>query len=270
MPISSTRNPAVTFARSLQRSPVRRDVNAYLAEGVRLLDEAMRSGQVARLVLYDSTLLARTPAGARLAQALPAWSDEVYEVSEHVLCSVSATETPAGAIAVLSRPTPPPLSDLARGTFGVILDGVHDPGNVGTIARTAYAAGAGYLVATPGTADAFSPKVVRAGMGAHFHLPILTDRPWSALREELDGVPLIACQMDGETSVFDATWSVPGALVVGSEAHGLSREARESISYAVRIPMRDGVESLNASVAAGIALYQAMQRRIEVEDERYK
>lgn len=258
------------FARSLHRSPARRSEAAYLAEGVRLLAEAIRSGQKARLVLYDSALLARTPAGARLAEALPAWSHEVYEVTEHVLCSVSATETPAGAIAVLSRPIAHPLSDLARGTFGIILDEVHDPGNVGTIARTAFAAGAGYLVATAGTADPFSPKVVRAGMGAHFHLPILTDRTWVELREELAGVPLIACQMDAETSVFDASWPVPGALVVGSEARGLSREARDSISHSVHIPMRDGVESLNASVAAGIALYQAMHRRFGAEDERYK
>jgi TrmH family RNA methyltransferase len=141
----------------------------------------------------------------------------------------------------------------------VILDALSDPGNAGTIARTALAAGAGYVAATEGTVDLFAPKVVRAGMGAHFGLSLYTDLRWEEIRGALPSVTLVAARADGEDSMYDFVWPERSALVVGSEAHGLSEDAQRAIERTVRIPMKRGVESLNASVAASILMYDAVR-----------
>jgi TrmH family RNA methyltransferase len=268
--LTSTHNPTIKFVRSLQRATVRAEEGLCLVEGVRLVREALQSKQRTRLLLYDPAALGPAESEVTLLAALIAWADEAYEVAPHVMRSVADTETPSGVLAVLELPVWGSLSDLADAQLGVILNGVSDPGNAGSIARTALAAGAAYLVTTPGSVDPFAPKVVRAGMGAHFRLPIFSRMSWPALDTALARSTFVAAAADGEESLAEFAWPDRTTLVIGSEAHGLTEEADQRVSARVRIPMRRGVESLNASVAAGILMYCASDFCLLEDTERYK
>ena len=257
MRLTSTHNPLVKRVRSLERSAVRRASGEYVAEGVRLLREALTTGQTAAVVLYDSEALARTPEGIRLMADFTAWAAETYDVDPHVLKAASHTDHPAGALAVLNFPTVPPFEAQRNATFGIVLDTVSDPGNAGTIIRTALSVGADYLVSTPASVDLFGPKVVRAGMGAHFVLPLYPGLTWEELKVALDDTEFVAASAAGEETLYHFVWPQKSVLVIGSEAHGLSPQAASRIDARVRIPMKSGVESLNAAIAAGILMYAA-------------
>ncbi|MGH2447650.1 MAG: TrmH family RNA methyltransferase [Chloroflexota bacterium] len=261
MQITSTRNPLVKYVRSLERTREREREGVFLAEGVRLVSEAVATEQQPTLVLYSADRLASSQRGEELMAALPEWASRLYEVSEPVLTAAAPTEHPAGILAVLRKTVPPPLNPSLG--FGLILDGLADPGNAGTILRTADAAGAGYAVTLPGSIDLYNPKVVRAGMGAHFRLPLYRDVPFVDLAAALPDVALVALEAAAPASVYTFAWPRHGALVVGSEARGLSPRVANAVRYHVRIPMRNGVESLNAAVAAAIALYSALGSSIE-------
>jgi TrmH family RNA methyltransferase len=263
--LTSTHNPLIKYVRSLERATVRRDRGEYVVEGVRLLREAVSSGQAARVVLYDPVALESSPAGKRLMTDVLGWGLETYEADPHVLKAASHTDHPAGVLAVLKLPVVPPLELQREGRFGVVLDTVSDPGNAGTIVRTALAVGADYLISTPDSVDLFGPKVVRAGMGAHFRLPIYTGVTWDELKLTLNGTSFVAASAAGEQSLYRFVWPERCALVVGSEAHGLSPQAAAGIDSRVRIPMMPGVESLNASIAAGILMYAARSPILSLE-----
>jgi TrmH family RNA methyltransferase len=256
--ITSPQNPVVKRLRSLERGRARREQGLYVAEGVRLVAEAVGTGQDADIALYDPAALTRSEAGTRLMAALPGWARTAYEADARVLAAAAQTDTPAGVVVALRFPSSPPLPTHRTDRLGIVLDHLADPGNAGTILRTAAAAGVGYVVTTPGTVDLFAPKVVRAGMGAHFRLPLYPFVLWEQIETDLAGVALVVAAIEGGTSVFDLTWPPAAALVVGSEAHGLSAEARGRAGAGVHIPMRPGVESLNASVAASIIMYMAL------------
>ena len=256
--ITSSRNPAVKYVRSLERARLRQADGVYLVEGVRLVHEALTSGQRATLALYDPALLSRSTVGSSLLERLPRWADRAHEVDGRLLRAAGQTETPSGVVAVLRSPEREPLETHARDQFGVILDRVADPGNAGTILRTADAAGAGYVVTLPGSVDLFSPKVVRAGMGAHFRLPLYSGVSWNEVSTALREASLVALDAHAATSIYEFQWPQRTGLIVGSEAHGLSRQAEPHLHHRVRIPMKPGVESLNAAVAASIVIYSAL------------
>jgi RNA methyltransferase, TrmH family len=268
VPITSAHNPTIKFIRSLARASARRHQGLYLAEGVRLITEAFETGQSAPLVLYERSSLARTEPGASLLHALPAWADRAIEVEPHVLASAAQTEAPSGVLAVLRLPQPPALSNNL-GRFGLLLDTLADPGNAGTILRTAAAFGVNYVVALPGTADLFAPKVVRAGMGAHFRLPIYTSPSTEEIFAQLQDVTVVAAAAGEGRPAGRMSWPERTALLMGSEAAGLSRTVRPFVNDYVHIPMAPGVESLNVAVATAILLFAALGPDLE-DAERYR
>jgi TrmH family RNA methyltransferase len=172
--------------------------------------------------------------------------------------ALSDTETPQGIAAVFPLPK---ISPRPNPNLTLILDRVRDPGNVGTMLRTAWAANVDSVVLAPETADAFNPKVVRAAMGAHFHLPI-AHASWNEITEQLKSVPRIyLSDTASEMSYTRADWSSPCALIVGGEAEGASDDARKLATATISIPMPGNAESLNAAVAAGILLFEAVRPR---------
>jgi len=249
---------------------VRRAEGVFLVEGVRLVEEALKTGQSATIALYDPELLQRSTAGSLLLERIPGWAERSYEVTSHVLKAAAQTEHPAGVVAVLRSPHQSPLEAHQDDRFGVILDGVADPGNAGTIIRTSAAAGVDYVISVGGGTDLFAPKVVRAGMGAHFRLPMYSHTSWSEIVLSLPRMTLIAADVRAEESIYSFSWPSRSALVIGAEAHGLSNQAQSAISGRVRIPMVGGVESLNAAAAASIVIYTALGPGISSEDERYR
>jgi RNA methyltransferase, TrmH family len=255
--ISSAQNPKVQRVRALLEKRKQRDAEqVFVVEGVRLVEEAQAAGLQPELVLYSETLNAR---GLAVARAFQKNRAEVLEVTARVMDSATGTETPQGLLAVFPRremELPRPLD------FVLVCDTIRDPGNLGTLLRSAAAAGAQAALLSPGSADAYAPKVLRAGMGAHFHLPIL-QRNWGEIRAlcEQHGLRVFLA----EASDGHACWSVdlrqPLALTVSSEADGASIDAAKLADQGITIPMPGQSESLNAAVAASILLFEIVRQR---------
>ena len=254
--ITSKTNRKIKYVRSLYRRLVRRREGRFAIEGVRLIEEMIRAGQEPVFFLYTETGVAN-PRAQALVEVLASLGTEVVPVSEEVMLFMADTKTPQGVLAVAAFPQIEPVeSDLS-----LVLDGVRDPGNLGTILRTAEAAGVGEVVTLRGTVDAFSPKVVRGAMGAHFRLPILEDRSWEEVERSLEQRQILLADAGGGTHYYQVDWTVPTALIVGGEAHGAGRKARGFAAERVTIPMQRGVDSLNVAVASGVMLFEAARQR---------
>ena len=245
------------MARDLKRRKAREKHSLFVAEGVRAVEELLRSSLTIRGVLIAPQLL-EAPRGAALAAQVNTCGVEVEQVEPVAFGSAAETDSPQGVIAIAVIPDRS-LSALAENWKGVllVLDAVQDPGNVGTIVRTAAALGAAATVALPGTVDLWNAKVVRSGMGAHFRHPVFSST-WS----ELDtfraraGLALFAADAGGEA--VSAVLPVSAArigLIVGNEGAGLSPDARARADRTIALPLARDSESLNVAVAAGILLY---------------
>ena len=196
----------------------------------------------------------------RVAVLLDTWTEAgvpCYEVSEAVMEACSDTETPQGVLAVVAQPE---LPRLERPTLTLILDRLRDPGNMGTILRTALAAGIDQVLLAPGTVDATNPKVVRAGAGAHFRLPVAA-RSWDAIAQAVTGSRVFVAAAGGDQTYTEVDWRGPVALIVGGEAFGAGEEARILAQGTVSIPMSSQVESLNAAIATAVILFEIRRQR---------
>jgi TrmH family RNA methyltransferase len=257
--ITSQRNAKIQYVRSLlARARRRREAQAFIIEGVRLTEEAMAAGHPPQMVLYTETLGSR---GMDLVRHFETGGAEVLPVADHVLQGISDTRTSQGILAVLPIP---PLNLPQHLDFIMIVDQVRDPGNLGTILRTADAAGVQAVFLPPGAVDPYAPKVVRAAMGAHFHLPI-AGLPWKAIRGHLAPAAaalqvFLAAAHEG-LLYTQADFRAPLALIVGGEAEGVSDVARDLAHNRVYIPMPGGSESLNVAVAAGVLLFEIVRQR---------
>jgi len=243
----------------LHDRPHREARGEFLIDGVRLVETALRAGAPVLEVLVAAD--ARTGGGrldALVAEA-QARGIPVRRTVQRVVDAISQVETPPPVVAVVGR-TPAALLPLLdrRDLLLLIVDRVADPGNLGTIIRTADAAGATAVALLPGTVDATNPKAVRATMGSLFHLPVV-EEPAEPLRAALRarGVRLLVADPRGSVDFREADYRHPVAVVVGSEAEGVAREWREGADAVVRIPIYGRAESLNVAVAAALMLYAA-------------
>lgn len=255
--ITSTHNPKIQYVRALQsRSRSRRENQAFVVEGVRLAGEALAAGWAAQLLLHTQDLNQR---GSQLVDGFAAQGAQVELVSPAVLRSVSDIVTPQGLLIVLSISTLPYPDTL---DFAFIPDAVRDPGNLGTMLRTAAAAGVGAVFLSPGVVDPFAPKVVRAAMGAHFRVPVYS-LSWEEIHYHLNAYALrvyLAAAGAGEVYT-QADFRPPLALIIGGEAEGAGQEARQLADGYVHIPMSGKVESLNAAIAAAILMFEVARQR---------
>ncbi len=244
--ITSRQNPLMTHIRKLASSAsYRRQKGEYLGDGVKLLEEALRWAAELTVVVTTQQVEPNLPEGVRHVV-----------VPEDVMRSVSPSDTPQGALFLASRPTTD-LPENLGGSRYLILDGVQDPGNVGTIWRTADAFGADGLILLAGCADPFSPKVVRATMGAAFRLPVYVTSI-DVLQERLlrEEIPLWATALRADAEDVRRAELDRCAVVIGSEGRGVSPQVLEKCERAFLIPMRERCESLNAAVAAGVVLWE--------------
>ena len=254
--ITSSQNPKLKLARALQGRPKeRREEGAFLAEGVRLIEEALTAEWPIRFVLYSDGLSER---GQVLIAKLQSAGLEIDEVAGDLLQSASGTETSQGILAVLELGTLP-LPDSPN--FILIPDQIRDPGNLGTLIRTAAAAGVQAMLLPPETTDAFAPKVVRAGMGAHFWLPIHT-MEWDEIEQVCKpaNLQIYLADMIGQ-SCWGTDFNAPLALIIGGEAEGASEQARQLADQTINIPISEKVESLNAGVAGAVLMFEVVRQR---------
>ena len=254
--ITSAQNPRIQHIRALLTQRKARDESGeFVIEGVRLVEEALGSNWEVRLLLYTSEL---SPRGQALLAQARARGAEVDEIPPYLIKSSADTENPQGILGVFAR-RELPLADQLN--FIVVADAIRDPGNLGALLRTAAAAGAQAALLGPGCVDAFSPKVLRAGMGAHFRLA-LRQLDWAEIAAMLKPACRVYMAASAEgTPCWQLDLTQPAALVIGGEAEGAGPEARALADGYVSIPMPGASESLNAGVAAGILLFEVVRQR---------
>jgi TrmH family RNA methyltransferase len=276
--ITSRHNALVKHARAVRYG---REANDQIfIEGLRLAEEAVSSGLLIQDALYTERL-EHEERGHRLLEKLKAEGCRLSLVSEDVLASVSDTRTPQGIILLASRPRSQRAALLTgvkireskseqfedsneiKSPLIVIIHGINNPANAGAILRTAEAAGVTGVISTRGTTDIFSPKALRGAMGSSFRLPAWTGADFteavSWCKEQ--AIRTIGSSLNATKTYSEADWTTPCALIIGSEAAGLSDSELYILDEAIRIPMRPPVESLNAAVATGIILYEASRQR---------
>lgn len=255
--IESTANTTVKYVRRLQADRrFRQREKAFVVEGTRWLRDLLGIEGMIKELLFTEQWCSR-PEHAAYIKILEQSTVEPRPVSEAVMAAMSDTVTPAGVLAVLSMPRLPwPDSP----SFILILDRIRTPGNLGTICRTAAAAGVEGVFLSPGTVDFYNPKVVRGSMGAHLRLPVV-EASWNEIARGTGGMNVWLAAMAGERNYTTINWQERSALVIGSEAVGAGEKAGELATGRVSIPMHEATESLNAAVAAGILLFEVVRQR---------
>lgn len=241
--LTSLKNPRIQAWRSLKDKKGRVEHHAFLVEGTRMVREAISSSFTVNALLLREGY----EPGFSLPDTVP-----VYLLPEHVFQTVCDTKNPQGIAAVLALKT-----REVSGSRLLALDGVQDPGNVGTIIRTADAAGFDGVLLSPECADLFSPKVLRSTMGSIFRLGFSFPASLPAALESLktEGYSVLSSQLDGDSFFERKGISSSFVLIIGNEGNGISKDVRKAATHHLCLPMRGGAESLNAAVAAGIMMY---------------
>jgi TrmH family RNA methyltransferase len=253
--IVSTANPSVKYARSLQRRKARYQERAFVVEGHRAVAEAFEANAHVRLLFLREDV--EIPVGDR--QIDPA---SIRRVSAEVFTSISNVELPQGVLAVVSMPEAIDIDGaMTDASLVVIADGIRVPGNLGTLMRSAAGAGADLLVMSDDSVDPYNPKVVRAGMGAHFHLPIAQASPQRLTRAIAALSQVVIAEADGDMPYDDVDFGRPSAIVIGGEAFGPGGHLAHPNLLTVRIPLERDVESLNAGVAGSLLVFEAARQR---------
>jgi TrmH family RNA methyltransferase len=262
--IASRANPLVRRVRALSSDPdARRDEGAFVAEGIRIIEEALAASSAFDVVLL-SPRLGLSERGRRLRNALEARLVRVVETTDAVLDAVSNAETSQGVLSVIRRGRDlSPFEAPPQNPFWVVAWGLQVPGNVGALLRTADAAGADLFLCVAGTADATSPKAVRASAGSIFRLPVLQSL---APEEILDAASRLGIRLMGTDPARGVPYDEPEyrggiGFVFGREGEGLPPALVSRLHRTVTIPMRQGVESLNVAAAAAVVLFEAARRR---------
>lgn len=266
MKITSRENPRVKQARSLLQRRGRAKAGRWLVEGVRVLEEAFRHGHPPETIFYT----AESGNDARvqnILQRAAQWGIACYEVPARLLAEMSDARTPQGIVAVV--PTPRMSGDGFSHQDAVplvlVIDRIQDPGNLGTMLRTALAVGVTGVALVHGTVDPGHPKAIRSSAGAVFGLPIAVYQPDELIGKlRQNNMRLIALDVRGDVSLYEVPWNEPTALLVGHEAHGPSERLLKDADIIAHIPMPGGGESLNAATAVAVCLYEALRQRAAV------
>lgn len=262
--ICSRQNPLIKETIKLQQKKFREETGKFLLEGIRLVEEAAKADWLAEVFVEES--LCSSKRGQVLLESIEKSSIRCFQVSKEILKALAETESPQGIVGV-ARQARTSLTDLKiKSGLILIVDGLQDPGNLGTICRTAWAAGADALFCLPGTVEPYNGKTIRAAMGGIFHVPVVRGVDWDTVREwcKAQGFQLVAGDLRADKRHFDLTYRERTALLIGNEGQGLLSVKSEDVDELVIIPLLDQAESLNASVACGILLYEVIRQRTEL------
>lgn len=255
--ITSIHNPSIKRARSLLRRKRRHEERAFLIEGIRSVADVIEAGVAPEVVF------------ARVESGGHDWANTLDErvpvrfVSAEVLASISNVVHPQGVVAVVGMDAMPalPIHDPWTADLVMVVDGVADPGNLGTLVRSAAAAGVSELLVSPESVDPFHPKCIRAAMGAHFRT-CLKQVTIPEIVSRIERLPLVViASANGDQAYDKVDWRQPCAIVVGSEAFGPRSSVSALATAYVRIPMARDLESLNAGVAGSLLAFEAARHR---------
>lgn len=259
--ITSIKNTKIRIVRELLSAKKhRKQAHMMIVEGIRMAEETLSANAAINFCLYSDRISER---GKKVVHKIQALAYDTEEVSADLMDRISDTKTSQGIL--LTAPYPEVLlQDKADPV--IVLDGIRDPGNMGTILRTAAAMDVGAVMLTPGSTDPFSPKVIRSAMGAQFHLPIrfMGAQDIQKFCKSKNGIELSILLTDSSSSktCWEIDLSKPTCIVIGSEAEGISANIREIGDESISIPMGSLMESFNAAVAASILMYEIKRQRI--------
>lgn len=256
--IDSIQNPLIKGATELLQKKYRDKEQAFLLEGIKNIQEALASDFIIEKIFLVKEKLA-LDVFEQIEQLAQLKKVQLITVSEKIIKKISDTNAPQPIVAVVQKPHfDLNKSQLKSKNFVVILDELQDPGNLGTIIRTADAAGVDVLCLTTDCVDLYSPKVVRSTMGSLFHLPIFVDCEKKELIDYLknNDFTLYTTAADGKNDIFCTKFAEKAAVVIGNEAHGISEIFTKASDMKLSIPIKGKAESLNAAVAAALVLYQ--------------
>lgn len=251
--IDSVHNKVIKEINALKNKKDRDKRGLFILEGERLISEITNDWEIKYIAAAESYT------------GKKAYSEHIYNMSDSLFEKISDTVNPQGIMAVC-RIKEYKLSQAEYGEnpFYVILENVMDPGNMGTIIRTADAAGVDGIFLSKGCVDIYNPKVIRATMGSVFHLPIYRNVNAIEVVKKLndEGITTIAAHLKGSTTPYDVDLKKGCAIIIGNEANGLSDELSNEAERLVKIPMQGKAESMNAGIAAGILIYEAVRQRL--------
>lgn len=251
--IESNQNKIIKEVNSLKAKKERDKTGLFILEGKRLVDEIPNSWEIKYLLKAES-------------YSEDINFENVYTVKDSLFEKISETVNPQGILAVCHiKEFDVTNVDYSNSPFFVVLEKVTDPGNMGTLIRTADAAGADGIFLSKGCVDIYNPKVIRATMGSIFHLPIYRNLNLMDLMEDFknNNVKTLAAHLKGTSTPYKVDMTTACAVIIGNEANGLSDEISEMASDLVKIPMPGKAESMNAGIAGGILIYEAVRQRIE-------
>ncbi len=263
--ITSSNNPLVKEVKLLKFRKHREDRGLFFIEGTRFVEEAVKEKtRIQKLFISDE--LYESGAAEGLLSDRYNIGYEIYILAKKLFKEISDTENPQGILAVIESDYFP-IGRLLSGeiSFLVLLDSIQDPGNMGTIIRTADAAGVQGIIASKGCVDPYNPKVLRATMGSVFHIPVClsADLAQTALTLKARGFKIYASHPEGSADYFDIPSWTNSAVVIGNEANGISDDVARCADLLVKIPMAGRAESLNASVAGALLMYEALRNKIK-------
>lgn len=256
--IESKTNPIIKSAKKLKEKKHRNENRLFLVEGFRLLEEAMKSGKKVEKIFY----VPEKEEDFRKYIEPNLKDEELYTVPDSLLKELSSTVHPQGVVGIVQMDDPSDLeaSALFVNTLYLYLDGLQDPGNLGTIIRSAHAAGAGGILLGKNTVDPYSDKVLRSAMGSIFYLPIFSDGEKTRALLEEKGYKLAVTSLAATKSIFEEDLTEDLILVIGNEGSGVTEELLNRAEVLLKIPMPGGAESLNAAVAASVILFEKVRQ----------
>jgi len=261
--ITSTQNQVVKDIKALSRKKDRMKSGRFVAEGLRFVMSAIQMNAKIDAIVYSDAVY-RTEEGTTFINELIEKAEyKVLEIEEKIFGELSDTQSPQGIMALVHQPKFTWEQIMKPHGFLIILDRIQDPGNLGTIIRTADAAGADGVILLKGTVDAYNPKVLRSTMGSVFEMPVIEGVTWEETFNNLSeaGYTFAATALEKSVEYDSVDYTKSSALIIGNEANGISDEIISQSDIAVKIPIVGSAESLNAGVAAAVMMYEVLRQR---------
>ena len=259
--ITSKDNEIIKNIRKLKEKKFRNQNNEYIVEGIKMIKEAIVEEAVIKLIVICEENVNSGVIDKKLLYEIAKY--ECIYVSKKIFDLISDVQTPQGILAVIEKDNSEEKIDYKQEII-VVLDGIQDPGNLGTILRTIDSVGLNQVIVSKETADAYNPKVVRSTMGAIFRVNIIESEN---LKDTLKNMKkhkykVMATSLETDNSIYDVDYTKK-VLVIGNEANGVSKEILDIADEKIKIPMLGKTESLNASVATGVILYEYVRNKLK-------
>lgn len=263
--LESRSNKKVKYIKKLARRRFREKEGKFIVEGLRAVEEILEVSKAIDFVVYNGAIR-NNPRGSELLSLIKGLNLPAFEVDENIFKELSSTETPQGILAVVCRPEISLKEIMANApTLLVLVDGIQDPGNLGTLVRTCAAIGVDGMILLPGTVDLYNTKTLRSTMGNIFKIPIVIAQHRDLLLKELksSGLHIIVGEPESSKAIFEVDLTVPVVIAVGNEGNGVQEDLCLYADNKVKIPMSAGIDSLNVAVASGIMLYEVVRQRLK-------